>query len=73
MLPAPARRVLEEHVLVEYQRELLRYGVAGYGLEDCRADYRLSIVGLMGTVLAPPFLKASMAAFADWDCSELGF
>ncbi len=71
MLPAPMRRTLEEQILAEYHRELLRCGVEGYSLDDCRADYRLSIVGLMGTVLAPPFLKAGMAAFADWGCSEM--
>jgi hypothetical protein len=45
--------------------------VAGYSLDDCHADIRLSIVGLIGTVIAAPFVRSSIPAFNDWECGRL--
>ena len=71
MLPVERRRRFESTVIGVYHDELLRGGVGDYSLDDCRADYRLSIVGLIGTVIAPPFLRACDQAFADWECEQL--
>ena len=71
MLPAPTRREYEERLLPLYQQALAANGVVGYDLEACRADYRLAIIGLSATVLAPPFLRACNAAFEDWRCRDL--
>jgi hypothetical protein len=39
------RRGLEVPLFRRYHDELRRRGAAGYGWDDLRADYRLSVVG----------------------------
>ena len=69
MLPVNHRRRFEAPVIEAYHDELLREGVRDYSLEDCRADYRFSIIGLVGTVIAPPFVRSCGPAFEDWAAS----
>jgi len=71
MLPVDLRRSIESRVIDAYHAELLNAGVAGYSLDDCHADIRLSIVGLIGTVIAAPFVRSSIPAFNDWECGRL--
>ena len=49
---AAERMALEERLLERYQAGLAARGVVGYGLEDCRADYRLCVLANVPHALA---------------------
>lgn len=68
------RRKVESRILQLYHRYLLSFGVTGYSYDQCVADYRLSILGCLFPPIAwkkPLFLGYALAAFEDWNCSEL--
>jgi hypothetical protein len=68
------RRRVESHLLRMYHRGLLSYGVTDYSYDECLSDYRLSILACLFPTIAwkkPVFLGYALAAFNDWDCSEL--
>ena len=72
MLPAPYWRALEEPLLARYHAALVAGGVEGYSLDDCRDDYRLSLVALMPQAFGGgPFHRSVLSAFRAWDCEEL--
>jgi hypothetical protein len=49
-LPPDVRREHEDAVVATYHRALLEHGVTGFDLEECRLDYRLSM--LQGPLIA---------------------
>ena len=73
MLPREMRYDLERHLISRYQAGLMEAGIVGYSLEDCLADYRLAIVGLVAACYGQSiyFTRSMMAAFEDWDCDSL--
>ena len=73
MLPAEMRYDLERHLISRYHAGLVDADIVDYRLEDCLADYRLAIVGLLAACSgqADCFTRSIMAAFEVWDCEEL--
>jgi thiamine kinase-like enzyme len=71
MLPLDQYRSIQDPVIEAYHDELLASGVSDYSLEDCREDYRLSVIGLVAMVVAPPFARSAWFAFEWLDCAEL--
>ena len=71
MLPVDQRRQIERPVLAAYHDELLAGGVNGYSLEDCHADYRLGLVGLLSMCNAGPLTRSLASGFGEWNCESL--
>lgn len=71
MLPAEMRYDLERHLISRYHAGLVEAGIVDYRLEDCLADYRLAIVGLVAACFgqAECFTRSIMAAFEVWGCA----
>ena len=81
------RRAIEPAALETYRGELIRRGVEGYSLEQCRRDYRLAMVDIaarvavltmglgagneQGRVLLDGLAERAAAALVDLDCVEL--
>jgi Phosphotransferase enzyme family len=76
------RRRLEEPLLRRYHDALLRAGVGGYGWDDLRADYRLSVAtgpltpARFWALGVPPYiwwpmLECASLAFEDLGCAAL--
>ena len=68
------RNQVEAQLLRRYHDGLLARGVTEYDWEDCRYDYRLSVIAN----LFPPVgwqrlraLHAAITAFRKWDCADL--
>ncbi len=73
-LPSDERLELERRLLSRYQAGLAERGIKDYDLEDCLADYRLSVLANIPHALAwesQPYLESAMRAFRDWACGEL--
>lgn len=73
-LDPETRRTFETSLLQRYHRQLVDHGVSDYTLDDCREDYRLSILAN----IAPPLvwgrtrnLSTTIEAYHDWDCGAL--
>lgn len=73
MLPREMRCDLERHLISRYHAGLVEAGVVDYAIEDCLADYRLALVGLVAACYGQSvyFTRSMMAAFEDWDCEKL--
>ena len=68
------RNRMEGQLLRRYHDGLLAQGIAEYDWDDCRYDYRLSVIAN----LFPPVgwqrlssLQAAITAFHEWGCAEL--
>ncbi|SHN46531.1 phosphotransferase family protein [Cryptosporangium aurantiacum] len=60
------RRAHEDDLVAGYHAELVRQGVSGYSLEDCRAGYRAGMLhGPLITVLGCVYATAQRSATAD--------
>lgn len=73
-LPSAERQELEGILLPNYQARLAESGIKDYSLEDCMADYRLSVLANIPHALAREshaYLESAMRAFRDWECDEL--
>jgi aminoglycoside phosphotransferase (APT) family kinase protein len=86
-LPPGERRAVERDLLTAYHGILLEEGVRGYTFEQCRYDYRMSLLqrfgALISTIAAMPFTQEQIemhvdvllprccAAILDLDAGEL--
>jgi hypothetical protein len=73
-LPSAERQELEGMLWPCYQARLAERGIKDYGLEDCMADYRLSVLANVPHALvweSQAYLEAAMRAFRDWACDAL--
>ncbi len=73
-LPSDERKEIEEFLLPNYQARLAERGIKDYGIEDCIADYRLSVLANIPHALvweSNSYLESAMRAFRDWECDEL--
>lgn len=72
-LPSTVRMELEKVLLSRYQARLTERGI-DYSLDDCRADYRLSVIANIPHALvfeSYAYLESAMRAFKDWHCEEM--
>jgi hypothetical protein len=73
-LDPPLRRAVGTELIARYHTRLCESGVTGYSLDDCRSDYRFSIIPNILPPLAwgrPRNLASTMEAFLDWECEAL--
>ena len=51
-LDGPVRREVEADLLADYHRTLIEKGVAGYSLDECLRNYRLSLLDRVGFIVS---------------------
>ncbi|MEM7124855.1 MAG: phosphotransferase [Chloroflexota bacterium] len=70
---SPVRQKLERALLTRYQARLAEQGIC-YSIEDCYADYRLSVIANIPHALSYEgysYLESAIRAFRDWNCEKL--
>ena len=73
-LPSDERKELERALLPTYHTQLIERGIKDYSIEDCLADYRLSVLANIPHALvweSHSYLESAMRAFRDWECNEM--
>lgn len=70
-VPTDLRRKNEDELLRRYHGRLVGLGVAGYGFDECRLDYRRSVLFSLvywveGLALADPSSSRAAALFGCW-------